>query len=517
MSPAPPLGLGLRSRCALSALSGVLLTLAFPGSGGQGWLAFVALVPLLVALDGAGAARAGALGFVTGLVFWSVTLAWPTPWVVHHGGVAWPRAALTLVVVLATVAAFTALFAALLSAARARSAGAWVVVAASLWVALELVRTHALSGFPWNLLAASQYRNVALIQVAAVTGVYGVSFVVAAVNAALARMLTRARDPRGALAAGAVAAGSVGAALTVGWATPAQDPGADRVPVAIVQGDIDQGAKWDAAYVDATLAIHRDLTLEAIRSGARLVVWPETTVPLSDRGDPRWRDIEALARDGGIYLLVGSPRDVGSATRNSAYLFGPGGEIGRYDKRRLVPFGEYSPLGGRLGFLSVVAGGSVSEFSAGSDAVVFSTPLGRLAPSICYEAIFPRDVRDFMAAGADVLVNLTNDAWFGPTPAPHQHLALVTFRAVEHRTWLVRAANTGVSAFVAPDGRIVRASPLFTRGVLLAEIAPRTETTFYTRHGDVFAWSALGLAAGALCPLPSRRRRVAEAGAPIAG
>ncbi|MBI2217872.1 MAG: apolipoprotein N-acyltransferase [Candidatus Rokubacteria bacterium] len=446
-------------------------------------------------------------------MFWTVTLAWPTPWVVHYGGVTWARAGLTLVVVATIVSGFTALFCALLSTARHRSGFAWVLIAASLWVALELVRSRVLSGFPWNLLGASQYRHVALIQVAAVTGVYGVSFVVAAVNAALARVLCARPDRRDSLGAATAGGIAVTLAVMVGWLAPARAPGTTAIPVAVVQGNIDQGAKWDAAYVDRTLAIHRALTTDAVRNGARLVVWPETTVPLTDRGDARWREIEALARDAGIYLLVGAPHGIGGTTRNSAYLFGPAGELGRYDKRRLVPFGEYSPLDGWLGFLSVFAGGPISEFSAGTDPVVLATPLGRLAPSICYEAIFPADVRDFVAAGADVLINITNDAWFGPTPTPYQHLALTTFRAVEHRAWLVRAANTGVSAFVAPDGRIVRASPLFARGVLMGAITPRAQTTFYSRYGDVFAWSAVAFAAGVLCPLPSRlrHREAAEA------
>jgi apolipoprotein N-acyltransferase len=453
---------------------------------------------------------APALGFLSGLVFWTMTLAWPTPWVVYYGGVTWARAGLTLMVVATLVSGFTALFCALLATARQRSAVGWVLTAASLWVALELVRSHVLSGFPWNLLGASQYRQVALIQVVAMTGVYGVSFVVAAVNAALARALC-GRCRRDSLAAAAAGGITVALALIAGWLAPAREPASPPIEVAVVQGNIDQAVKWDAAYVDQTLAIHRALTADAVRNGARLVVWPETTVPLADRGDARWREIEALARDAGVYLLVGSPRDVAGTRRNSAYLFGPAGELGRYDKRHLVPFGEYSPLAGWLGFLSVFAGGPISEFSAGTEPVVFATSFGRLAPSICYEAIFPADVRDFVAAGADVLINITNDAWFGPTPTPHQHLALTTFRAVEHRTWLVRAANSGVSAFVAPDGRIVRASPLFARGVLMGEITSRAQTTFYSRYGDVFAWSAVAFAAGALCPLPSRRRRSREA------
>jgi apolipoprotein N-acyltransferase len=285
------------------------------------------------------------------------------------------------------------------------------------------------------------------------------------------------------------------------------------VPVAVVQGNIDQNVKWDPVYVDGALAAHRTLTLEAARAGARLVVWPETAVPLRDRKDPRWRQVERLAQEAGVYLLVGAPhgapRETVRPPHNSAFLIGPTGDLGRYDKRHLLPLGEYVPWERALGFFRV-AGGPASEFSGGWEATVFATPIGRVATVICYEAIFPAEVRDFFLAGADILVNITNDAYFGPTPTPVQHLALTVFRAVEHRAWLVRAANTGISAIVAPDGHIVRASPLFARGVLAGTIAPRRETTFYTRYGDVFAWGALGVAIAALVPLPFPRGRAAE-------
>ncbi|PYM16748.1 MAG: apolipoprotein N-acyltransferase [Candidatus Rokuibacteriota bacterium] len=217
--------------------------------------------------------------------------------------------------------------------------------------------------------------------------------------------------------------------------------------------------------------------------------------------------VEDVARAAGRHLLVGAPDWQLGQPRNSASLFDPHGRaIGRYDKRHLVPFGEYVPYHGALFFLDAIAGQGFPNFVPGAEPGLLSTPLGRLGVVICYEVIFPTEVRSLFTGGADILVNLTNDGWFGRSPAPFQHLAMSVFRAVENRTYLVRAANTGISAIVAPDGRIVRASGLFTREVIAGSIARRAETTFYTRHGDVFAWLAVAVAVAAL-PVRFRVRR----------
>ena len=506
----PPLR---RSRRAvpwlLAVASSTLLTLSMPGSGSQAWLAFVALVPLLVALDGVPVRRAAAIGFVAGAAFWTVTVLWPAPWVIHYGGVGWVASMATAAVVIGTLSTFTAVFATAVVALRDRSGITAVLVGASAWVAVELVRA-ALTGFPWAVLGVTQWRRLALIQIAAITGVYGVSFAVAAVNLAVARLLRGDRRYRDRAAACGAAAMVVVLVALPGWLASPRSERGTTPPIAIVQGNVDQSVRWDRAYVDTALALHERLTRDAARDGAKLVVWPETTVPLDDKTDARWLAVIDLARELDVYLIVGAPHGIGDAPWNSAFLIAPDGTIGRYDKRHLLPFAEYVPWRGALGFLRVVTGDAISRFTPGTDPVVWATPFGRLAAAICYEAILPGESRESFVAGADVLVNLTNDAWFGPTPTPVHHLALATFRAVEHRAWLVRAANSGISAFIAPDGRIVAATRLYQRGVLTGAVAPRAETTFYSRYGDVFAWSALGGTVGMLIPLPIRRRRPVE-------
>jgi len=501
-------------RWLLALLSGALLALSFPGSGDQGWAAFAALSPLLAAVEGADWRRAAVLGFGAGVLFWVTTIPWIVATMVRYGNLPWPLAALVFAGLAGYLALYWAAFCALLSRVPVSGGARFVVVAASLWVALEFLRTYLFTGFPWNLLGYSQYRNVPLVQVAAVTGVYGVSFVVVAVNAALWRLVAWERDWRRSLAAVAAAAGAVALATASAWLPPSAG-GRPTLDVALVQGRIDQGVKWDPGSQDAALAVYRTLTIDAAGRGAKLVVWPETSLPFVFDEDRRRAVVQALARETGAYLLVGALGGAPEGLRNSAFLIAPDGEVvGRYDKRHLVPFGEYVPLKPLLPFVDVLGGGAIGGLRSGGETTVFSTPLGRLAVIICYEAIFPSEVREFFLAGADVLVNITNDAWFGRSAAPVQHLAMAAFRAVENRAYVVRAANTGISASVGPDGRIAQASGLFTREIVSGTIAPRGGVSVYTEYGDVFAWATVAVALALMWPNRLTRkigmRRVGE-------
>jgi apolipoprotein N-acyltransferase len=480
---------------ALVALSGGLMAAAFPGTGDQGWLAFVALVPLLVAIEGTTRRRAAWLGFVAGFVFWLATIPWVAQTMVRYGGLPWPLAGLILLGLVGYLALYAAAFCALLCRCPIRLGALYVIVAASLWVALEFLRTYLLTGFPWNLLGYSQHRNLPLLQVAAVTGVYGVSFLVMAVNAALAQALLTWKRWPGLFVPLGTAGLLLAAALGYGWLRPHPQGENSPMQMALVQGNIDQHVKWDPAWQERTLAIYQDLTAAAAHERPQLIVWPEAAVPFFFRADPRRAAVEGMARATDAYLLVGAPDWQAGQPRNTAFLIGPDGQmVGRYDKRHLVPFGEYVPLRQPLFFVNPLAGGAIGEFAPGHEVTVFATPSGRFSVVISYEAIFPDEVRDFFRGGAEFLVNITNDAWFGRSAAPAQHLAMAALRAVENRSYLIQAANTGISAIVAPDGRIVQASGFFTPAVLSGAIIPRTGESFYTRYGDLFAWGTVGVA-----------------------
>jgi apolipoprotein N-acyltransferase len=379
------------------------------------------------------------------------------------------------------------------------------------WVTLEFLRGHVLSGLPWMLLGYSQYRWLPIIQIADMTGVYGVSWLIVLVNLALAdlvrwRWCAIARKPPPALVwkTPVMALLLLLAALIYGQnALSRMEHANDQPTVAIglVQPNIDQAHKWDQAYRRDTMERYARLTARAA-VGTDLVVWPEAATPFFFEEEPLYRsEVTALARRYRVALLFGSPAlrrypDGRPYLLNSAYLLSPDGQIlGRYDKRHLVPFGEYIPLHSSLLFFLDKLVEGIGDFEAGTDATVLTPPVRagspqlRLSTVICYEVIFPDLVREFVAQGATLMVTITNDAWFGHSAAPYQHFAMAVFRAVENRISVARAANTGISGLIDPAGHILKATPIFTEQAVTGELPLRWMRSLYTQYGDVFAYA----------------------------
>ncbi len=491
----------------------MLLALSFPKFGHWS-VAWVALVPLLVALAAEGA-PAFRLGYVTGAVSSIGILYWTSFVVVQYGGLSLPVGVVVMALLAFAVALFPSLFAWVVGRSIAAYGPPGLLSAPVVWVATELLRNRTFFRFPWCLLGYSQQPNVLFIQTARFGAVYAVSFLVAGASAVLAYLLVERRPgPRRAAAVGLAAAlGLVALDGARELSRPIGETG--RVRVGLVQAAILQEQKWDEARALANVEEHVALTRRAVGEGARFVVWPESSVPdYYDDGPPVARELQALARESRAALLFGNDdREVDGRSLRvfvGAKLLSPGGELAyRYHKIRLVPFGEYVPmqplltLGGRVAAKLVQ---QVADFTPGQSLSLAPVD-GHLAGAfICYEAIFPELVRGFADGGADLLVNITNDAWYGRTSAPHQHLAMAAFRAVENGKYLVRAANTGVTAVIDPRGRVVDQTPLFERTVLVRDVPWVPGRTFYARHGDVFAWTCLGLAAALAATAVSRRR-----------
>jgi len=270
---------------------------------------------------------------------------------------------------------------------------------------------------------------------------------------------------------------------------------AGHLRVALVQGSVEQDHKWDPAYQDETTARYRTLTANAAERHPDLVVWPETATPFFFQEPGVLREsVLGLAAEHKVPLLFGSPafRQTRAGVieeLNRAYLVSADGwEVGSYDKIQLVPFGEYVPYARVLFFVNRIVE-AIGTVVPGLTPTVFDLPTARFGVLICYEDVFPALTRRFVNGGADFLVNITNDAWYGRTSAPYQHLAQVTFRAIENRVPLVRSANTGISAFIDPDGRIRWQGPLYETAWHVDEVSWPGVRTFYTRFGDVFAWA----------------------------
>jgi len=506
---------GAWRRWALALLSGALLASAFPPL--DWWpAAFLGLLPLLLAVAGQPPARSAWLGFASGMAFALLSIPWVVVTMVRYGQMPWWGAVAVLLALSAYLACYPAAFTFALSRFPLPPA-AFPVGAAALWTALEYLRTYALSGFPWNLLGYSQLPNLAFAQVASVTGVYGVSFLLVLASAALAVPFLPGVPRRRAWAIVGAAALLVAAAHGVGaWALRGTDGAVPPLRVGVVQGNIDQALKWTPAALDRTLDTYARLSTQAAAAGADLIVWPETAAPLLLRHDPaRLHQVRALAESLGRPLLVGAPdRTAGAPVRlqNSAMLLGPDGRLlAKYDKMHLVPFGEYVPLRSVLFFVDKLATG-IGDFAPGEFRTLFRLPRGTFAVSICFEVIFPAEVRAAVADGAEFLVNITNDAWFGRSAAPAQHLRMAAFRALETRRYLARAANTGISALVDPYGRVLASTHLFEEAVLVRGLTPRRDLTPYVRFGDWFAAAASLAAGGWVASAWAAERRAARGG-----
>ncbi len=490
---APLVAVALRPRWSLRIL---LASAAFPSIDLEP-LAWIGLVPLLLAARGLRPRRAFAVGWLGGLVFFLATTYWVAYTISNYTAVPMVLAVGILVIMASALACYHGAFIAGVRWFEDRGLPAlWL--APALWVTLEWLRSWFFIGFPWAALGYSQYRYHDLVQMVEVTGVYGVSALLVLFNVVVAAVLReRGQRPVRLLPAMTVLTLLVvGLPLAGKWrvATLAREPPAGRLRVAIVQGNVEQNHKWDPAYQDDTMTRYRDLTVEAAADGPALVVWPETATPFFfQEPGPRRDEVLGLAEKQGIHLLFGSPavrRDRSGEIQelNRAYLVSPKGmEVATYDKMVLVPFGEYVPYRRVLFFVDRIVE-AVGTIVPGIHPTVFEVPSARFGVLICYEDVFPRLTRRFIDGGADFLVNITNDAWYGPTSAPHQHLAHATLRSIENRVPLVRAANTGISAIIAIDGRILWHGPLFEALQQTADIEWPGVRTFYTRFGDVFAW-----------------------------
>jgi len=496
---------------ALALLSALLLALAFP-TFDLSWLAFAGLAPLLMATRRVAPWRAAWLGLLSGTVFFTINLFWLTHAMAVYGHI--PRIlAVGLLTLLAVfLGAYTAAFAGVWAWVAPKSLLGQILLPPTLWTALEFVRTYALTGFPWGFLAYTQAGNLPLIQMAAWTGMYGVSWLLVLYNAALTAALNRSIPPFRRVMAVIVSTGVVSSLWFLGADRLGLPDGGRPFRVAALQGNVPQDMKWLPGIREDILQRYERLSLDAGGARPTLIVWPETAIPyLLALNAPIRGRVEALARKTGSQLLVGAvDAELASPPRyfNSAFQVAPDrGIVAKYDKVHLVPFGEYVPLRPLLGLVDKLTQGAVGDFQAGQDYTVFDLGEARFGVTISYEVYFPGQVRRYIQRGADFLVNITNDAWYGRTAAPYQHLAMAVFRAVENNAYLVRAANTGISAVVHPTGRVLAASDLFEERIVVQTIRTRSADTFYTRYGDAFAWlSLLGAMAIILVRIWNTRR-----------
>lgn len=489
-----------------STLSGALFSFSFAPAR-LDLVAWIGLVPFFWALGRSPTrAHAALFGFVFGFAFSLLDVSWVYRTLLIHGHFAPLPALFTLLGMVTTLALFPACFASALDMIGRRGYGP-AIVAPFLWVLFEYLRTVALTGFPWDLAGYSQADRLLVVQVADLTGIYGVSFLIVLVNAtvweACERLAARRRPKWGMIAA---AVCSLILALGYGWIRSGQFPRAQEsggtCMVGLLQANIPQELKWEDTAREFTFQTYEKLGQEAVDQGARLLVWPETAAPVMFGGrDNGWRRPGEISMRLKVPMLVGAPsvKLIRNEIHyfNSAFLVDGDSLRYRYDKVHLVPFGEYMPLSRLLPIGPGIAARE-ADYSPGEEMTVMK--MGGCPPFsvlICYEAIFPDLSRSALNQGSGLLVNITNDGWFGATAAPYQHLQMARIRSVENRVWLVRCANTGISAIIDPVGRIVDQIPLNRQGILVQTVpSAKGARAFYTRFGDVFAWACIAIALG---------------------
>jgi apolipoprotein N-acyltransferase len=518
-------------RLLLSLLSGVLLSLCFPRVD-LGWLAWVALAPLFLVVRVSRPGAAALCGYVMGLAFFWLHIGWLSIFGWYVG-------------VAATLfqAMWPALFGAVAALVVRRSPPCLIPAAlAAAWTAVDWARTLGPLGFAWGTVSLSQHRTLPVLQVVDLIGPWGLTALIALVNAAVTEPLhARLRDRAGerlpaarrwgwpAAAGGLVVLAAIRGALLLAGAPPVADGGGlpqrtQRMPerdvkllsasaassavmsettgsivVAVLQGSVDQDVVWDRRYVAATMECYGRLTREAAERGATLIVWPETSLPGELRYEPELRrEVGALARETGAWLVIGSnDHDEREVDRelNQAFLVSPSGEVaGSYAKVRLVPFGEFVPMRALFPFLEQL---HVRPFnlSPGPGFIPLRAGAHSLGALICFESSFPEVSRALVREGAALLVELTNDTWFGRTPAAAQHAAMGALRAVETRRGFARAVTTGISQLIDPYGRVLGSVGLFENGLLVAPMALGSGETPYVRWGDWAAYASALLAA----------------------
>lgn len=509
-TPGVPANGRLGSSCALALLSSALLWLSSPGGFSVPLLAWFALVPLFLGLQCHPPKRAALIGLLCGFAWHLPLLGWVIIVLSTHGEVPLAVALLALCLLSLYMGSYVAAF----SFLCAKSAGRipLLVSAPVLWVALDFLRARMFTGFPWLDLAYTQYQFPPVIQLADLAGHHGVTFFMVLVNAMLvtrASSLFRRPLPCPAPVFAGACLLMVFAALYSGWrlhSVAASLDSAEEMQMAVVQGNFPQNQKWLPEFQEETVATYLRMSEEAIaEKKPHLLIWPETALPFYPYEHPLFLKLQSeLTRPRQLFLLTGAPHreraepDGPVRYFNSAFLIDPNGTVsGRYDKQHLVPFGEYVPLRWLLHFASPLVE-TMGDFSPGHSAQPLSCQKSRIGVLICFESIFPEISRRQVQNGANILVNITNDAWFGRSLAPWQHLSMAPLRAVETRKSLVRAANTGISAFVDPLGRVQEASPLFAPYAKSATVTLFGGTTAYVRWGHVFPTVCLLLALAGL-------------------
>ena len=473
----------------MAALSGVLLALSFPKYGHPA-VAFVALVPLLVALGNASPRQGLLRGLLAGFIHYAGTVYWTGATVSTFGGLPVIAAVLVTGLLVLYMAAYIAAFGAIaaLLIRRFRFAGLWL--APAVWVAMEYLRGILIGGFPWIPLGNTMVTFLPIAQLASIVGVHGLSLLVGLLNVGftIAAISTGRRRVIGlATALGLLLIVSIwgGMRLSSNSLT-----GGAPIKVGLIQGNIAQTDKWNPARAGMIVDRYLQLSQQAVQKGAQFLIWPESSTPFYFEDDISGGLVRGLVRTLGVPLLLGSDEmEPGDPPRNfnSAFMLDRAGATAAvYRKIHLVPFGEYVPFQRLLFFVGPLVE-AVSAFSRGTRVTMMPVEGHMVSTAICYEVTYPSLQREAVLQGSEMLTTITNDAWYGNSSAAYQHFEMAVMRAIEQGRYLARSANTGISGIVDPYGRVVVRTSLFETVAVVGEARFVQARTVYATIGDLAA------------------------------
>ncbi|NWF98370.1 MAG: apolipoprotein N-acyltransferase [Nitrospirae bacterium] len=482
-------------------ISGILLVMCFPKPDFY-LLAWVAMVPFLISLYNKEPKQSFVSGFFLGIPYFFGTLYWIYYSINHYGGISFSGSIFLVILLCLYLSLYTGLFAFIFSVAIQNTKLPGLIIAPIFWVVIEFIRAYAFTGFPWSSLGYSQYKFLSIIQIADITGIYGISFLIMSLNGAISDIILLKKRinniplfPKYQFYFWLISLVLVFIlSIIYGQIRLSQDRAGKTITASIIQGNIEQDKKWDSSYQNEVLSAYKEITLAASLKKPDIIIWPETALPFFFGEDiSLTRNIIDFQKNISTNLLFGTimfkdKKKQPFQLSNSAVLLNETGKvIFTYDKIHMVPFGEYVPLRNILFFIDKLVTG-IGDYTPGKSYIKAKSSSGNFAVLICYEIIFPGLVRKFFTDKGDYIVNITNDAWFGKTSGPYQHFSMAVFRAIENRKPVLRAANTGISGFIDSNGRILYKTNLFEKTFLVEKIKTDCTKSFYSKYGDLFSY-----------------------------
>lgn len=483
----------------LAVLSGALTALSQPKFN-LSFLAWISLIPLLAIILKKTLKQSFILGLIAGFSHYAILIYWIPSVPAHYGGVSVGLSIIIYILLVLFLALYWAFFSLISTKLYQSFPKLCFLLIPFAWISLEYILTYLFTGFPWGLLGSSQYLNIYFIQVASVTGVYGLSFVLVLFQSMFLYSMTYAKKAPFLSVMGFVLLIHFLGFLSLKFSSSPEK----SFPAAVIQGNVSSDIYWDRISGQEIWKLfnhHLDLTQQAYAKGARLIIWPEFTVPLcfscSESLQRRFKDILLrFVKEKNCTLLLGTNEETGPPGQkiyhNTALCLSPDHSVTYYYKMHLVPFGEYTPYKNIFLFIEKMTH-AIGDITPGTYHSLHNFRGHRFGSPICYEIIFPNLVRKFAKKGANFLVTITNDGWYGKSSAPYQHFAMAALRAVENRRYLLRAATTGISGIIDPHGRILSKSELMTSAYLTGNIIPSQRLSIYTKFGDVLPILSLTL------------------------